>query len=96
VSAYSDFAERRPALYDAMFIHTVDLQFAHSATPAALLEAFGAIREVLQPFTGDDLDVHTKLLWAALHGLVTLMRAGRLPRETHDRRIALLLDRFAV
>ena len=97
VSAYVDFAERRPALYDAMFIHAVDLQFAHPETPAALREAFGAIREALRPFTGDDdLDVHTEVLWAGLHGLATLMRGGRLPRETHGRRIALLLDRFTV
>jgi AcrR family transcriptional regulator len=97
VSAYVDFAERRPALYDAMFIHAVDLRFAHPETPTALREAFGAIREALRPFTGDDdLDVHTEVLWAGLHGLVTLMRGGRLPRESHEQRIALLLDRFTV
>jgi AcrR family transcriptional regulator len=95
VSAYFDFAERHPALYDAMFIHTLDLRFAHPETPAALREAFGEIRAASQPFTGgDDLDEQTQLLWAALHGLVTLMRGGRLPRETHERRVALLLDRF--
>jgi hypothetical protein len=78
-----------------MFIHTLDLRFAHPETPAALREAFGEIRAASQPFTGgDDLDEHTQLLWAALHGLVTLMRGGRLPRETHERRVALLLDRF--
>ena len=95
VSTYVDFAERRPALYDAMFIRAVDLQFAHPETPAELHEAFGALRDALRPFTGDDLDVHTEVLWASLHGLVTLMRGGRLPAETHERRIALLLDRFA-
>src|ERR1700761_9382269 len=35
VSAYVDFAERHRALYDAMFIHAVDLKFAHPETPAA-------------------------------------------------------------
>jgi len=95
VSTYVEFAERRPALYDAMFIHAVDLPFAQPETPAALLEAFGAIREALRPFTSDDdLDLHTEVLWAGLHGLVTLMRSGRLPRKTHKQRIALLLDRF--
>lgn len=95
VSAYVDFAERHPALYDAMFVHTVDLAFARPETPPALGEAFDAIREALRPFTGDDdLDVHTEVLWAGLHGLVTLMRGGRLPRETHERRVALLIDRF--
>jgi hypothetical protein len=95
VSAYVDFAERRPALYDAMFIRAVHLQFAHPETPAALREAFGALRDALRPFAGDDdLDVPTEVLWASLHGLVTLMRGERLPRETHQRRITLLLDRF--
>jgi AcrR family transcriptional regulator len=96
VSAYADFAERRPALYDAMFTQTIDLRFAHPETPAALSAGFGAIREALRPFAGDDdLDLCTEVLWAALHGLVTLMRGGRLPRETHDQRIALLVGRFA-
>ena len=95
VSAYFDFAERRPALYDAMFVRTVDLRFAQPETPTALREAFGALREALRPFTGDDdLDVHTELLWAGMHGVVTLMRGGRLPRESQGRRIALLTDRF--
>src|SRR5689334_25415962 len=95
MSAYLDFAEGHPALYDVMFVHAVDLRFAHPETPAALREAFGAIREALQPFAGDDdLDVQAEVLWAALHGLVTLMRGGRLPRETHDRRVVLLLERF--
>ena len=95
MSAYADFAERRPALYDAMFVHRVELPFAQPATPVALREAFAAIRAAVQPFTGDDdLDVHTEVVWASLHGLVTLMRGGRLPRETHERRLALLLDRF--
>lgn len=95
VSAYLDFAERRPALYDVMFVHAVELKFAHPETPAALQAGFDAIREALRPFTaGDDLDAHTEVLWAGLHGLATLMRGGRLPGETHERRIAVLIDRF--
>jgi len=95
VSAYIVFAEQHPALYDAMFVHTVDLPFARPETPAALGEAFDAIREAVRPFAGDDdLDVLSEVLWAGLHGLVTLMRGGRLPRETHERRVALLLDHF--
>jgi AcrR family transcriptional regulator len=95
VSAYADFAERRPALYDAMFAHPVGLRFAHSETPAALREAFGALREALQPFIGPhDLDILTERLWSGLHGLVTLMRGGCLPRESHERRVVLLCDRF--
>jgi AcrR family transcriptional regulator len=93
VSAYVDFAEQHPALYDAMFVQTVDLQFASPQTHAALGDAFDAIRQAVRPFSGrGDLDVHTEVLWAGLHGLVTLMRGGRLPRETHGQRVALLVD----
>ena len=42
-----------------------------------------------------DLEVRAEVFWAGLHGLVTLMRGGRLPRETHDRRVALLLATIA-
>src|SRR4051812_19561148 len=96
VSAYLDFAEQSPALYDAMFTKAVDLPFGRPQLPAALLAAFGAIRAALRPFAGDaDLDADTEVLWAALHGLVTLGRGSRLPRETYERRTALLVDRFA-
>jgi len=94
LSAYADFAERRPALYDAMFVRTVDLPYARPEAPAALREAFDAICDALRPFAGDDVDLDTPVLWAGLHGLVTLLRGGRLPRETHERRLALLLDQF--
>ena len=96
LSAYADFAEQHPAVYDAMFVRTVNLQFARPETPVALREAFDAIREAVRPFSADDdLDVETQVLWAALHGLVTLMRGGRLLPEAHEQRIALLLDRFS-
>jgi AcrR family transcriptional regulator len=96
VSAYVDFAERHPAVYDVMFVHAVDLQFAVPETPPALREGFTAIREAIRPFAGDDdLDVRTEVLWAGLHGLVTLMRGGRLPRPTHEQRLAVLLETVA-
>jgi hypothetical protein len=34
-------------------------------------------------------------MFSGLHGLVTLMRNGRLRREDHERRLALLLSRFS-
>ncbi|MFI5844517.1 TetR/AcrR family transcriptional regulator [Catenuloplanes sp. NPDC051500] len=96
VSAYADFAERRPALYDAMFVRTVGLRFDHPETPVALRDAFGALRGALQPFAGPhDLDDLTELLWSGLHGLVTLTGGGRLPGERHERRLALLAAQFA-
>lgn len=94
--AYVEFAERRPALYDVMFTRAVDLPFASPEAPAALQEAFGELRETVRPLAGDDdLDVLTETFWSALHGLLTLMRDGRMRREHHDQRLAVLLRRFA-
>lgn len=89
--AVEGFAERRPALYDAMFTHAVDLPFATAQAPAALQEAFGALCEAVRPLAGEDnAETLTETLWAGLHGLMTLMRSGRLRRPDHDRRLGLL------
>lgn len=95
--AYTDFARRRPALYDAMFTHRVDLAFATPEAPAALQEGFGELLRAVEPFAaeGDDAGLLTETYWAGLHGLVTLMRSGRLPEEAHGRRLALLTAHFA-
>jgi len=93
--AYMDFAGRRPALYDAMFSQAVDLPFATAAAPPALHAGFGELAEALRPHAnGDDLGLLTEVFWAALHGLATLTRGGRLPAGSHDRRLAILLARF--
>ncbi|MEV0968912.1 TetR/AcrR family transcriptional regulator [Microtetraspora glauca] len=95
-AAYAAFAERRPALYDAMFSRTVDLPFATPEAPAALHAAFGELSEAIRPQAGDDdLGLLTETFWSGLHGLMTLMRGGRLPREDHDRRLTLLIGRFS-
>ncbi len=94
-AAYTAFAERRSALYDAMFSHVVDLPFATPEAPPALHAAFGELSEAIRPQAGDDdLGLLTEVFWSGLHGLVTLMRGGRLPRADHDRRLALLISRF--
>ncbi|MEU7739017.1 TetR/AcrR family transcriptional regulator [Nonomuraea sp. NPDC049158] len=95
-AAYADFAERRPALYDVIFSLAVDLPFATPEAPAPLQAAFGELSQALEPQVGDDdLGLLTETFWSGLHGLVTLMRGGRLPREAHDRRLAILVDRFS-
>ncbi|MEV4623264.1 TetR/AcrR family transcriptional regulator [Asanoa sp. NPDC049573] len=95
-AAYVAFAEQRPALYDAMFNQTVSLAFATPETPAALRAGFDELRQVVRPFAADDNeDLLAEVLWSGLHGLVSLTRGGRLPRENHDRRLALLLSRLA-
>ncbi|XVQ83473.1 TetR/AcrR family transcriptional regulator [Microbispora siamensis] len=94
-AAYVAFADRHPALYDVIFNQVVPLPFATPEAPPALQAAFGELAEAVRPHAGgDDLGALTETFWAALHGLVTLMRGGRLPREHHDHRLALLLARF--
>ncbi|MFE1311770.1 TetR/AcrR family transcriptional regulator [Streptomyces sp. NPDC058755] len=93
---YTSFAQRRPALYDAMFTHLVDLPFATEEAPEPLRAAFGELFSAVQPIAaeGDDPGLLTETFWAGLHGLVTLMRSGRLPEEAHERRLALLIGHF--
>src|SRR3569833_731849 len=94
--AYSAFAEQRPALYDAMFTNAVDLPFATPEAPPALKAAFGELRETVRPLAGDaDPETLTETLWSGLHGLITLIRNGRLRRGDNERRLALLLSRLS-
>lgn len=77
---YLAFAERHPAVYDAMFSLSSGLPFADEATPAPLREAFTALLDTLGGVAGGVAPgLFTEVCWAALHGLVTLTRAGRLP-----------------
>jgi AcrR family transcriptional regulator len=95
-AAYAEFAEQRPALYEAMFIRAVNLPFATPEAPAALQEGFAELRETVRPIIGDDdLETFTETFWSGLHGLLTLMRNGRLRREDHRRRLEILLSRFS-
>ncbi|MGW3606713.1 TetR/AcrR family transcriptional regulator [Micromonospora sp. NPDC005161] len=96
--AYLDFAARNPAVYDAIFQLDGGLAFAHEDTPAPLKDAFAALLESLGEVAGDGVDpgLFTETFWAALHGLATLTRAGRLPPEHTEQRVKLLVDRLAM
>lgn len=96
--AYLDFAARNPAVYDAMFQLDGGLAFAVEDTPEPLKDAFAALLESLGEVAGDGVHpgLFTELFWAALHGLATLTRAGRLPPAEAERRVELLVDRLAV
>jgi AcrR family transcriptional regulator len=96
--AYLDFAARNPAVYDAMFQLDGGLAFAHEDTPQPLKDAFAALLESLGEVAGDSVPpgLFTEVFWAALHGLATLTRAGRLPPEDTEWRVELLVDRLAV
>jgi AcrR family transcriptional regulator len=94
--AYLDFARDNPAVYDAMFTRATTLQFAAQDTPPQLSAAFAALHEAVGMFAGDqDADTLTEVFWAALHGLVTLGRTGRLRPEYDSQRLQLLVMGFA-
>ncbi|MFQ3560311.1 TetR/AcrR family transcriptional regulator [Streptomyces gramineus] len=96
--AYLGFAERNPAVYDAMFQLDGGLAFAREDTPEPLKDAFAALLESLGEVAGEGVHpgLFTEVFWAALHGLATLTRAGRLPPGDAERRVRLLVDRLAV
>ncbi|MFF9296483.1 TetR/AcrR family transcriptional regulator [Streptomyces althioticus] len=96
--AYLDFAERNPAVYDAMFQLDGGLAFAADDTPEALKDGFAALLETLRDVAGEGVEpgLFTEVFWASLHGLATLTRAGRLPVGDAEARVALLVARLAV
>ncbi|MER5960706.1 TetR/AcrR family transcriptional regulator [Streptomyces sp. NPDC002057] len=96
--AYLDFAERNPAVYDALFQLDGGLAYAREDTPEPLKDAFAALLECLAEVAGDGVHpgMFTETFWAALHGLATLTRAGRLLPEDAEPRVRLLVDRLAV
>ncbi|MFF4427228.1 TetR/AcrR family transcriptional regulator [Streptomyces sp. NPDC001549] len=94
--AYLDFAEHNPAVYDALFQLDGGLAYAQEDTPEPLKDAFAALLECLAEVTGDGVHpgLFTEVFWAALHGLATLTRAGRLLPEDAEPRVELLVDRL--
>jgi AcrR family transcriptional regulator len=93
-AAYTGFAARNPALYDAMFTRSTRLHFGTDAmTP--LVEAFGELREAVAPVAGArDVDTLTEVVWAALHGLVMLGRSDRLRPGQDADRLEVLVAQF--
>ncbi|MEU0603160.1 TetR/AcrR family transcriptional regulator [Streptomyces sp. NPDC006393] len=96
--AYLDFAERNPAVYDAIFQLDGGLAYAQEDTPEPLKDAFAALMESLGEVAGNGIDpgLFTEVFWASLHGLATLTRAGRLLPEYAEPRVELLVDRLAM
>ena len=88
--AYLDFALRKPALYEAMFVLPTDLLFARSETRPELRAAFQALAAVVMPFCADT-DLATETFWSALHGLAALEGSGRIRPSARDERIALVI-----
>ena len=93
--AYLDFACDNPAVYDAMFTVRTTLRFAEEDTPPELVAAFTELRQTVSAVANEaDTDTLTEVFWAALHGLTTLSRGGRLRPEYYRERVDLLIARF--
>jgi AcrR family transcriptional regulator len=93
--AFSAFAKRNPALYDAMFTRSLRLRFGAEDTPTSLVDAFSELREAVATVAGrPDVDTVTEVLWAALHGLATLDRSDRLRPGRDAERIEILVAQF--
>jgi hypothetical protein len=79
-----------------MFSRASTLHFAAEDTPVALSAAFGELRAALAATAShSDVDTVAEVVWAALHGLVTLSRSGRLRGDHELERIELLADQFS-
>ena len=96
--AYLDFADRNPAVYDALFQLDGGLAYAQEDTPVQLKDAFAALMETLGEVAGDGVgpELFTEVFWASLHGIATLTRSRRLLPEDAEQRLELLVDRLAV
>jgi AcrR family transcriptional regulator len=90
--AFIGFARDNPALFDAMFVRATTLAFAADDTPAELNNAFDELRAAVAMVAGErDPDTLAEVVWAALHGLITLDRSGRLRPDHHDARVDILV-----
>jgi AcrR family transcriptional regulator len=93
--AYLEFARDNPAVYDAMFTRATTLRFAAQETPPELTAAFAALDQAVSMVANEqDTDTLTEVFWAALHGLVTLSRTGRLRLGYDSDRLQLLVKQF--
>ncbi|CCE05990.1 Transcriptional regulator, TetR family [Bradyrhizobium sp. STM 3843] len=94
--AYLDFALRRPALYEAMFVLPTNLRFAKAETRPELRAAFEALAAVVALFCADvAVAAATETFWATLHGLAELERSGRIRPSARAERIALVVAALA-
>jgi AcrR family transcriptional regulator len=93
-TAYLHFAASRPVVYEAMFVSPTELLFANENTPTALRAAFDALVTALGPDQGDPVFT-AEVVWSALHGMVILMQSNRLPADSAQDRLDVLVRRFS-
>ena len=93
--AYLDFARDNPAVYDAMFTGRTTLRFAEPDSPPELVAAFDGLRQAVSLVASEaEADTLTEVFWAALHGLASLGRGGRLRPDYERERVDALIARF--
>ncbi|WP_055493582.1 TetR-like C-terminal domain-containing protein [Streptomyces sp. TP-A0356] len=68
----------------------------HCQGAQALREAFGESATAVEPSAadGEDPGLLTETYWAGPHGLVTLLRSGRLLEQAYERRLVLPIGNF--
>lgn len=95
-NAYVRFGLERPRLYDVMFVGPPAITFAAgAATPIPAQTAFNIMAAAVQEsgVTRAQTDTVTEVVWACLHGLVTLSITRRLRpgRALHQARLEQLI-----
>ena len=72
------------------------MRFAAQDAPPQLTAVFAELRHAVGAVADEhDADALTEVFWAALHGLVTLTRAGRLRPGYDSERLQLLVNEFS-
>lgn len=92
--AYLDFARSRPVTYEAMFTLPTKIKFASEDSPPALRAAFAAFVTALGPDRQEPIFL-AEVLWSALHGMVVLMQAERIPAAGAEVRLDILVQKFS-
>ena len=91
--AYLDFSATSPALFEAMFLHSLSVPFDAPATPPELHFAFDQLRELFKG-QGSKSEILSELFWASLHGIAELTRTERFPRSRQRERVKELVELF--
>ena len=96
VRAYHGFAERHPAVFDALFSMPTGLVFGGPDSPEELKAAFGELVATFGPLAGErDVETFTEMAWSAMHGQVILARSGRLRPDFDVPRRGMLAEALA-
>ena len=93
VVAYLKFAASSPALFEVMFLHSLNVPFGEAATPPELHFAFAQLRELFK-WHGSKSEVLSELFWASLHGIAELTRTKRFPRSRQKERVSEIVKLF--